>query len=334
MKTRDLLENQEMLDSASANLLGNPKLVNQLAVHWRHDPTRPNIKLPRDSKDSTVYTRAVAQLIIEKIDELLKQGYGGVDFIRGSDWKIYKEFLVKLYAVGGALWEDLLTRGIQTLYQWDLMKKYNLLDLKHTNLFNFTSLSQLEFILENFYSKQINKLADAQRLLDHQQQAKMLTIASTPEYELMIPLNHSAAVMGAMPSTSSTEGINLKDMARWCTAFINNPYYFKQYTASGPLVIIHARRPRNSDSKALYQLHGGSGQFMNALDNPVRPAEAQKRFPNLGQDLAKAFREHAAEISAAGYNPTASLAKIQRAFAKHLAKPAATSRQPRAQQGD
>lgn len=328
MKTRDLLENQEMLDSASSNILGNPKLVNQLAVHWRHDNTRPNIKLPRNSKDSTVYTNAVAQWILGQIDDLLKRGYGGIDFIRGSDWKIYKEFLTKLYAVGGAQWEDLTTRGIKALYEWDLMKKHNVLDLKHSNLFNFTSLGQLESIIGRFYRAEIQQYASAQRLLGHQQQAKMLTLASTPEYRLMIPLNHSAAVMGAIPSSAGTEGINLKDMARWCTAFIDNPHYFERYTKSGPLVIIHAHGKHGDQ---LYQLHAG-GQFMNALDNPVRPSEAQRRFPNLGRDLAQGFREHAAEIRRANYDPAKSLAKIQRVFAKYLDIPVA--RQPRAQQDD
>ena len=71
---------------------------------------------------------------------------------------------------------------------------------------------------------------------------------------------------------------------------------------------------------------------MNALDNPVRPSEAQRRFPNLGRDLAQGFREHAAEIRRANYDPAKSLAKIQRVFAKYLDIPVA--RQPRAQQGD
>lgn len=294
-----LTENQEMLDRVTQEVLANPKLVKQLALHWRHDHSRGE-RIQRGPEQD----QRIVKHLCDNIDYLLKKGYGGIDFVRGTDWKIYKEFLLKLYAVGGAAAEDLFSRGITALYRWDLMKKNNLLDPKHTNLFNFTSLYRLENLIELYYNEDIEKLSRADQLLSIQRQARMLKIADTPEYEILIPLNHAGAVLAAHNS------------ARWCTAWIDQPRFFQSYNSKGPLVVIEPKRPQHANER--YQMHAPTRQFADYKDQGVGGAAIRKRFPNLGNDIAQGFREHGAELKAAGYQPVAGLKQLLTAFKTHM----------------
>lgn len=302
---RLLIENQEMLDKVTNETLSNPKLVKQLALHWRHDHLRSD-KISRGPDQDL----RIAKYLCDAIDQRLRKGYQGNVFIRGTDWKIYKEFLIKLYAVGGAALEDLLSRGIQAIYQWDLLKKNNLLDQKHTNIFNYTGLARLEQSLQQHYENEIKRLSNTDRLLALQSQAQMIKIADTPEYEILIPINKAAATMAAYGNN-----INTRSPASWCTA-MEDSGYFKMYTKSGPLVVIEPKKPASQNER--YQLHASTNQFKDFRDQTIPGSFIKKRFPNLGNDIVNGFKKHSAELQSHGINPVTELKKILSKFQGYI----------------
>ncbi len=66
---------------------------------------------------------------------------------------------------------------------------------------------------------------------------------------------------------------------RWCTAATKGNNYFDQYNRQSPLYILLPTKPRYDGEK--YQLHFGSGQFMDEEDEPVGLSEIITRRFNL-----------------------------------------------------
>ena len=182
------------------------------------------------------------------------------------------------YNGGIRRFEDISSRAIPALEKFKaLLRKPNLnppLVVRDIN--QIRGLSQLENIIEQYGEKETTSSSEQaskeEQQLVQTNQAKILY--NDNQIKVLIPETQKASCFFGKGT-------------RWCTAATKNNMFSSYAKPNDPLYIIIIKGTNEK-----YQVHYGTGQFMNANDEPIDPNELADRYPILWKIFTPIAEKH------------------------------------------
>ena len=213
--------------------------------------------------------------ILQNIINMVMEGLESADPTANKE---YVQWLAKVYANEGVMFEDLTSKTTEWLQRYDLYKKKKFFKDNDSRLANIMNLSWKDMW-------EISIRADFQMKIQQQQEKVMSKGNAEQVYEndkvrIIVPHDKEAACYYGQGT-------------QWCTASTQSMNYFNAYSKDGPLYILLPKQPKYDGEK--YQLHFASGQFMDEQDRNVDDIIEllDMRFGNL----VEFFREREPEIN-------------------------------------
>ena len=201
--------------------------------------------------------------ILQNIINFVMQGFESADPTANKE---YVQWMAKVYANEGVMFEDMISKTTEWLQRYDLYKKKRLFKGDYANFANIMNLSW-----EKLWEVSIR--ADFQMLLKQQEEKAMPrgeaeTVFENDRVRIIVPKNKEAACYYGQGTT-------------WCTAATQSNNMFDTYSSSGPLYILLPKQPQYDGEK--YQLHFESRQFMDEQDSQVEDLDGllTQRFGDL-----------------------------------------------------
>ena len=175
--------------------------------------------------------------------------------------KEYVRWLAKVYSNENIKLEDIWSNGA------DWLETYNKMKLKRILAPEFNDINKLSF-------KQLYNIVQNDDLLQKLESLDQGPI-SKGKYEIILD-NAQVRIIHPQDEDSAKY---YGQGTTWCTAAKNNNM-FNQYNKSGPMFILLPKKPNYDGEK--YQIHAGTGQYMDEGDNQVNELELlSTRFGNL-----------------------------------------------------
>lgn len=243
MRFREILK--EYNQAKTAQVFGN-KLVAALASdNSSHFPsplgTSRNYLRQKDKIGSEV-EEPNKQIIIKDILTAIEQA-------DPTPNKEYTQWLAKCYANEAQKLEDITSKGTDWLKVYHQFKVKKILPEKLRNIANIKFSQLYDIISNNVMRDQLDQLENA----PSKDKGKAQVVFDNSSVRIIVPNDEAAACYYGQGT-------------RWCTAAKSNNMY-DRYASDGDLYILLPKQPKYDGEK--YQLHFGSGQFMDEGDNPV-----------------------------------------------------------------
>ena len=266
-----VVEEEALMEGPEERIKANPAYVNGVLQHLMHDATVPvSIEHQLGLKPDP---QKAMDIWLKFLDKLNAEGHDGIPM---STNKKYHEWLTKIYAQKATPFEDIHSRAPQALYQHEVMRRRNLLRPEHTDVNRFSSVSQLEHVLDRLYREQLRKVLEDEKLKEIIKNAKAVHLVSNDQYDIYIPLNRGA-------------GCKYGKGTRWCTASTSSSNYYDRYSRQGYLYIV---MPKGEGDEGKFQFHLESDSFMDSADNRASWETIRQRFPNLKKDVMAGLAQH------------------------------------------
>ena len=160
--------------------------------------------------------------------------------------KEYMQWIVRTYIKEPNFWvQDLFSTIKDYLIKFHRLKRRKMLPYPRSDINEYDSFADFMGVVDEYDDPSI------------QQQLY------SSDYRVIYEDN----ILKAFVPLSQDAACYLGQGTRWCTAATRSKNYFDDYNQQSPLLILIPKKPQHNGEK--YQLHFGSGQFMNEDDDPV-----------------------------------------------------------------
>jgi hypothetical protein len=306
MRLASILTQPKIFEANVAAKIKDPKIVKQVSIAMRHDPTVPKNKIAALGVKPT--EEQIMQLWSDLLDGSLRTtDYGDIS----ADGK-FDEWLTRLYINGVVDYEDINGEGGDALGAWKALSVRSKLKPEHQDFNKFRSLQQIQQIVRiREYRDELERVKDAETVEKHKREKKELTLIDNDRFLVTMPFNY-----GACYTFNNSVGFR----ASFCTGSSNGLTWFNRYAKDGPVIsIIDKENLESANGK--WQMHGPSSQ-MNNGDQTMTYSRGDKLFaelfPGLLKKIAAAMQANAAEIKDSsteivpdGYDVAAAISDIK-----------------------
>lgn len=315
MKLLQLIAESEAIGEANvAAKIKDPKMIKQIAIAIRHDPTIPKAKIA--ALGAKPDDEAVLKLWSELLDASLRRtDYGDVS----QDGK-FDEWLTRLYVNGQVDHEDINGEGGDALGAWKALSIRQKLKPEHQDFNKFKSIRQIQDIVRvDQYRGELDRIKNAEVIEKHKREKKELTILDTKRFMAVVPFNY-----GACYTFNNSAGFQ----ASFCTGSSSGLSWFNRYAGDGPIVsIIDKANFEDVDGK--WQMHAPSSQLNNGNQRNNGDERFAELFPGLMKKIIAGLAQHADEINKnsteivkGGYDMAKAVADISKRFPLSVASEA------------
>jgi len=274
-------------------VLNDKKVVANVADMLRMDNTLPQAQR---IKFRRLPDMEVATWFVQQLDNMEKQGLGGVIFSRDGKNHFW---IAKSYGNGGELWEDIEGEYPEAMRDYTILKNRNMLDPKHSDIQKFRGVKELHRYMVVHYEEMLKDLRKDAELASLIKNKRSVQIVDNDDYGIWLLQNRGAACAFGKGAT-------------YCTANSRTDVNWKSYSAAASIFGMvpkiqaeisgasenpeHSRAGALTGLKEKFQFDAGSRSFKDPLDKQVSPTLIHERFPYLWTDLVKGIKEHKAEI--------------------------------------
>ena len=283
MKLLQIFTESEVLGEANvAAKIRDPKMIKQIALAIRHDPTIPKAKIA--SLGPKPDDEAVLQLWSELLDASLRStDYGDVS----QDGK-FDEWLTRMYVNGQVDYEDINGEGGDALGAWKALSVRQRLKPEHQDFNKFKSIRQIQDLVRiDQYRGDLSRIKNAAVIEKHKREKKELTILNTKRFMAVVPFNY-----GSCYTFNNSAGFQ----ASFCTGSSSGLSWFNRYADDGPIVsIIDKDNFESVDGK--WQMHAPTSQLNNGNQRNNGDERFAELFPGLMKKIIAGLQQHADEIN-------------------------------------
>ena len=315
MKLLQLITESDTISEANvAAKIKDPKMIKQIAIAIRHDPTIPKAKIAALGPKPD--DQAVLQLWSELLDSSLRRtDYGDIS----QDGK-FDEWLTRLFVNGQVDYEDINGEGGDALGAWKALSVRQRLKPEHQDFNKFKSIRQIQDIVRiDQYRSELSRIKDAEVIEKHKREKKELTILDTKRFMAVVPFNY-----GACYTFNNSAGYQ----ASFCTGSSSGLQWFNRYADDGPIVSI-IDKDNFEDVDGKWQMHAPSDQLNNGNQRNNGDERFAELFPGLMKKIIAGLQQHAdeinknsTEIAQGGYDMAKAVADIKKRFPLSVASEA------------
>lgn len=315
MKLLQLITESDAISEANvAAKIKDPKMIKQIAIAIRHDPTIPKAKIAALGPKPD--DQAVLQLWSELLDSSLRRtDYGDIS----QDGK-FDEWLTRLYVNGQVDYEDINGEGGDALGAWKALSVRQRLNPEHQDFNKFKSIRQIQDIVRiDQYRSELSRIKDAEVIEKHKREKKELTILDTKRFMAVVPFNY-----GACYTFNNSAGYQ----ASFCTGSSSGLQWFNRYADDGPIVSI-IDKDNFEDVDGKWQMHAPTSQLNNGNQRNNGDERFSELFPGLMKKIIAGLQQHADEINKnsteivqGGYDMAKAVADIKKRFPLSVASEA------------
>lgn len=283
MKLLQIFTESEIISEANvAAKIKDPKMIEQIALAIRHDPTIPKEKVARlgpKPKDEDV---------LQMYSELLDASLSRTDFGDISRDGKFDKWLTELYVNGQVDYEDINGEGGDALGAWKALSIRGRLQPQHKDFNKFKSIRQIQDIVRlPAYRDELNRIKNAEVIEKHKKEKKELTILNTKRFMAVVPFNY-----GACYTFNNSAGFQ----ASFCTGSSSGLSWFERYSKDGPIVSI-IDKDNFEDVDGKWQMHAPTNQLNNGNQRANGDQRFASLFPGLMKKIIAGLQKNAVEIN-------------------------------------
>ena len=317
MKLLQIFTESEILDEANvAAKIKDPKMIKQIGIAIRHDPTIPKAKI------AALGVKPDDEAVLKLWSELLDASLRSTDYGDVSQDGKFDEWLTRMYVNGQVDFEDINGEGGDALGAWKALSIRQRLKPEHQDFNKFKSIRQIQDIVRiDQYRGELDRIKNDEVIEKHKREKKELTILDTKRFMAVVPFNYGACYM-----FNNSAGFQ----ASFCTGSSSGLTmgWFNRYAEEGPLVsIIDKANFEDVDGK--WQMHAPSDQLNNGNQRNNGDERFAELFPGLMKKIIAGLQQHADEIKAnsteivkGGYDVATAVADIKKRFPLSVASEA------------
>ena len=297
-------------------IMRDPSRAKMMGLAYRHDKNMPVEVQARLGPKPT--DAAVARAWSDLLDKMLtRTAYGDLS----TDYK-FADWLTKIYASGGADWEDVSGEGGDVLGAWHALSVRGLLNPAHQDLNRFGNIHQLQVAMRSQkYQDDLRRIKNAAEIDKMKRDAKDIVLVDNDRVWAAIPLNY-----GSCYTFNNAAGYQ----ANFCTGGSSGASWFQNYAPRGPLIMV-VDKDKLGTADGKWQMHAATDQLVNAdqdrrYDRNWNDEKFAEQFPGLMRQMVQAMLARKDDIDAASqdvmgkaYDVTNAAGELKAKFPKSYA---------------